>query len=53
MGDRPGSLVPVGGIYHRNVDAVRFYSRRGYTRAGLLLGKSVTRSGWPAMPMCC
>ncbi|NYH42571.1 GNAT superfamily N-acetyltransferase [Micromonospora jinlongensis] len=29
------------GIYHRNVDAVRFYSRHGYTDAGLSLGKSV------------
>ncbi|MGK5740100.1 N-acetyltransferase family protein [Micromonospora sp. URMC 103] len=29
------------GIYHRNVDAVRFYSRYGYTHAGLSLGKSV------------
>ncbi|MFG1654570.1 GNAT family N-acetyltransferase [Micromonospora sp. NPDC049275] len=29
------------GIYHRNTDAVRFYSRHGYTDAGLSLGKSV------------
>ncbi|MFC0030049.1 GNAT family N-acetyltransferase [Micromonospora chaiyaphumensis] len=29
------------GIYHRNVDAVRFYSRHGYTDAGLSLGKGV------------
>ncbi|MGC4877254.1 N-acetyltransferase family protein [Micromonospora sp. DT43] len=29
------------GIYHRNIDAVRFYSRHGYTDAGLSLGKSV------------
>ncbi|MFG1869832.1 GNAT family N-acetyltransferase [Micromonospora arborensis] len=29
------------GIFHRNVDAVRFYSRHGYTAAGVSLGKSV------------
>ncbi|WP_084757266.1 GNAT family N-acetyltransferase [Micromonospora cremea] len=29
------------GIHHRNVDAVRFYSRHGYTDAGLSLGKRV------------
>ncbi|GAA2195701.1 GNAT family N-acetyltransferase [Micromonospora lupini] len=29
------------GIYHRNIDAVRFYSRHGYADAGLSLGKSV------------
>ncbi|MDG4785590.1 GNAT family N-acetyltransferase [Micromonospora sp. WMMD1102] len=29
------------GIYHRNLEAVRFYSRHGYTEAGLSLGKSV------------
>ncbi|MEU7678964.1 hypothetical protein AB0C42_29580 [Micromonospora taraxaci] len=27
------------GIHHRNVDAVRFYSRHGYTNSGLSLGK--------------
>ncbi|MET8527497.1 GNAT family N-acetyltransferase [Micromonospora sp. NPDC005172] len=29
------------GIHHRNADAVRFYSRHGYTDTGLSLGKSV------------
>ncbi|MFY1690729.1 GNAT family N-acetyltransferase [Plantactinospora sp. WMMB782] len=29
------------GIHHRNLDAVRFYSRHGYSEAGLSLGKSV------------
>ncbi|WP_189194429.1 GNAT family N-acetyltransferase [Micromonospora fulviviridis] len=27
------------GIHHRNVDAVRFYGRHGYTDAGLSLGR--------------
>ena len=30
------------GIHHRNVDAVRFYSRHGYRDAGVSLGKSVS-----------
>ncbi|MGV9806992.1 N-acetyltransferase family protein [Micromonospora chersina] len=29
------------GIHHRNVDAVRFYRRHGYTDAGLSLGRRV------------
>ncbi|MCG5435737.1 GNAT family N-acetyltransferase [Micromonospora foliorum] len=36
-----GILYLSAGIYHRNVDAVRFYSRHGYTSAGLSLGKSL------------
>ncbi|MBM0257384.1 GNAT family N-acetyltransferase [Micromonospora sp. 4G55] len=29
------------GIHHRNIDAVRFYSRNGYTDAGLSLGRQL------------
>ncbi|SCG53264.1 Acetyltransferase (GNAT) family protein [Micromonospora echinaurantiaca] len=36
-----GITYLLAGIYHRNVDAVRFYSRHGYSDAGLSLGKSV------------
>ncbi|MEU7799405.1 GNAT family N-acetyltransferase [Micromonospora arborensis] len=36
-----GLLYLSAGIHHRNVDAVRFYRRHGYTAAGLSLGKSV------------
>lgn len=36
-----GIMYLSAGIYHRNVDAVRFYRRHGYTDAGLSLGKSV------------
>ncbi|WP_433538138.1 N-acetyltransferase family protein [Micromonospora sp. CA-249363] len=39
-GDR-GITYLSAGIYHRNVGAVRFYSRHGYTDAGLSLGKSL------------
>ncbi|QLQ38480.1 GNAT family N-acetyltransferase [Micromonospora robiginosa] len=39
-GDR-GITYLSAGIHHRNVDAVRFYSRHGYTDAGRSLGKSV------------
>ncbi|MFF4811655.1 GNAT family N-acetyltransferase [Micromonospora chersina] len=33
------------GIHHRNVDAVRFYRRHGYTDAGLSLGRRVDQVG--------
>ncbi|MGC4750425.1 N-acetyltransferase family protein [Micromonospora sp. DT201] len=36
-----GILYLSAGIHHRNVDAVRFYHRHGYTAAGHSLGKSV------------
>ncbi|MEV4494446.1 GNAT family N-acetyltransferase [Micromonospora arborensis] len=36
-----GILYLSAGIHHRNVDAVRFYSRHGYAAAGFSLGKSV------------
>ncbi|MEO3768871.1 GNAT family N-acetyltransferase [Micromonospora sp. B9E7] len=34
-----GILYLSAGIHHRNVDAVRFYGRHGYTNAGLSLGR--------------
>ncbi|WP_422739456.1 GNAT family N-acetyltransferase [Micromonospora sp. WMMD729] len=39
-GDR-GITYLSAGIHHRNVGAVRFYRRHGYTDAGLSLGKSM------------
>lgn len=33
------------GIHHRNVDAVRFYRRHGYTDAGRSLGRRVDQAG--------
>lgn len=34
-----GIIYLSAGIYHRNIDAVRFYSRYGYTDAGFSLGR--------------
>ncbi|WP_187399809.1 GNAT family N-acetyltransferase [Micromonospora sp. AP08] len=33
------------GIHHRNIDAVRFYRRHGYTDAGVSLGRRVDQVG--------
>ncbi|RKN48590.1 GNAT family N-acetyltransferase [Micromonospora endolithica] len=34
-----GIIYLSAGIYHRNIDAVRFYRRHGYTNAGFSLGR--------------